>query len=125
MTDADEAATKLEGKKEACKTYVEQTKLLVTLASAFLVAPAIVIIKTNGQSVLAHQAFWWFVSTEFFFVFSVILGYSVLSSLAGSQDDGSYNVYRTATRCLSVLQLICYLTGLVLFVVLIIKNTRP
>jgi len=30
----------LENRKEACKTYIEQTKLLVTLASVFLMAPA-------------------------------------------------------------------------------------
>jgi len=32
-----------DSKKEACKTYIEQTKLLVTLASAFLFAPAALI----------------------------------------------------------------------------------
>ncbi len=112
-----------EGRSEACKTYIEQTKLLVTLASAFLIAPAVVIVRTSGQAVLQHRAFWWFVSTEVCFVFSVLMGYFVLGSIAGSQDDGSFDVYRSATRGLSISQLISYLLGLVLFIVLIIKNT--
>jgi hypothetical protein len=36
----DTGPTVSEGKKEASKTYLEQTKLLVTLSSAFLFAPA-------------------------------------------------------------------------------------
>lgn len=125
MTPAPEATSEnIEGKKEACKTYVDQTKLLVTLASAFLIAPAVVVVKSsNGRPVVEQGAFWWFIATEASFVVSVLLGYGVLASVAGSQDDGSYDVYRLATRGLSLLQLILYVTGLVLFVVLITKNT--
>jgi hypothetical protein len=115
----------LDGKKEACKTYVEQTKLLVALSSAFLVAPPVVLVRTSNQAVLSGQSFWWFVATEFCFVISVLLGYAVLASIAGSQDEGTYDVYRLATRTLSLLQLFSYLSRLVLFVVLIVKNIQP
>ena len=49
MTGSDDA---LEGKKDACNTYVEQTKLLVTLASVFVVAPAAVIPLFHGMDSL-------------------------------------------------------------------------
>ena len=43
VSSAAPADPNLDGKKEACKTYIEQTKLLVTLASAFIFAPAVLI----------------------------------------------------------------------------------
>jgi hypothetical protein len=53
------------------------------------------------------------------FVSSVVLGYLTLGALAGSQDRGEYDVYRPATRNLSLASLITYLIGLGVFVVLV------
>ena len=39
-----------DGKKDACSTYIEQTKLLVTLASVFVVAPAALIPLFHGRT---------------------------------------------------------------------------
>jgi len=52
-------------------------------------------------------------------IFSVVMGYTVLGSIAGSQYSGDFNVYRPATRILSLLQLCLYLGGLFCFVFLI------
>jgi hypothetical protein len=105
-----------EGKKEACKTYVEQTKLLVTLASAFLVAPVAVFGLLRGQArvITATRELWFFGGSEFCFVVSVLLGYAVLGTLAGSQDEGEFDVYRRATQVLSLLQISAYIGGLAL-----------
>jgi hypothetical protein len=73
-----------EGKKEAVKTYVEQTKLLVTLASAFLFAPPtlIAIVKDRPTAHVTPAQFRWFVAAEALFILSVLAGYLVLASSA-------------------------------------------
>lgn len=112
-----------EGRKEACKTYIEQTKLLVTLASAFLFAPAglITILKDRGSVGLDPTLLHWFVAVEALFVLSVLAGYVVLGSLAGSQDDGSFDVFRFSTRICSLIQFGSYLLGMIFFVLLAIE----
>lgn len=114
MSTIDPAANR----KAACETYVEQTKLLVTLASAFLVAPPsfVALLKDHGTAGLAQLSLGMFLATESLLVASVLLGYVVLGSLAGSQHDGSYDVYRPATRITSLLQFGCYVVALALFV---------
>lgn len=111
------------GKQEACKTYLEQTKLLVTLASAFLFAPAglVAILKDRSSAGIATVDLRWFVAAESFFVLSVLAGYVVLGTLAGSQDEGSFDVFRPATRVASLLQLGLYLGGMAAFGYLAIR----
>ncbi len=69
---------KIEDKKEACKTYIEQTKLLVTLSSAFLVAPAAI------HAFIKHTGITIFIFAEVCFISSVLMGYVVLGTLSGS-----------------------------------------
>jgi len=116
-------ATVPEGKKEACKTYIEQTKLLVTLASAFLFAPAglIAILKDSTPLCLKGGGLTWFVIMEALFVCSVLAGYAVLGSLTGSQDNGSFDVFRKATRVLSLMQFGFYLLGISVFIVVSVQ----
>jgi len=103
-----------EGKKEACKTYIEQTKLIVTLASAFLFAPAalVTILKDKASAGVGNPVLAWFVAIEALFFCSALSGYVVPGSLAGSQDDGSFDVFRGATRCFPLLQFGLYLGAL-------------
>jgi hypothetical protein len=106
-------------RKAACATYVEQTKLLVTLASAFLVAPVgfIAFLKDRSAAGLANLPIRVFLVTEALLIASVLFGYVVLGSLAGSQNDGTYDIYRPATRIASLIQFGCYVVALLLFVV--------
>ena len=103
-----------EGRKEACRTYLEQTKLLTALASAFLLAPAALLgflRPATGEP--ASSGEWLLVAAgEFFLVSSIVLGYVVAGSLAGSQHDGNYDVYRPATRVASLAQLTSLLFGI-------------
>jgi len=114
----DNGISALESKKEACKTYVEQTKLLVTLASAFLFAPAalIGILKDKSTVGLTDSQLSWFIAAEVSFIISVLTGYVVLATLTGSQDAGKFDVYRPATRWFSLFQFGSYLLGLVVFI---------
>lgn len=111
----------LDGRKEACKTYVEQTKLLVTLASALIFAPAAIIGLLKDNPFVERWLGWQLIAAEIAFVASVLCGYIALGSVSGSQDDGSFNVYRTATRYSSLAQFGFYLLGMGLFVWLSVR----
>ncbi|MBS0030734.1 hypothetical protein ACTJJ0_26865 [Chitinophaga sp. 22321] len=91
--------------QEAVKTYMEQTKLLVTLASAFLLAPAFFYEKLEFIG-------WALATAEVLFILSVLAGYVVFGSIAGSQHKGTPDVYRPATMNSSVAQLIFFLVGI-------------
>ncbi len=108
----------VEDRKEACKTYIEQTKLLVTLSSAFLFAPAglVAILKDRSTAKLSGSDIWALLAIECMFIFSILAGYVAVASIAGSQDEGKYDVYRKATRFSSLLQIFFYVAGLILFV---------
>src|SRR5690349_5007306 len=111
----------MNGKSEAVKTYVEQTKLLVTLASGFILAPAAAVsfFRPSPAQPAAHVSVRLFLVAEISLILSVIAGYAVLGSIAGSQHREEFNVYRPATRKLSLPQLALYVAGLTCFVYLI------
>lgn len=113
----------IDNKKAACETYIEQTKLLVTLASAFLLAPAglVALVRPEKPNGLNRQDIIVFIVAEALFILSVLLGYVVLGTIAGSQDEGKFDVYRKATMICSLLQLASYISGLGIFVYLIIR----
>jgi hypothetical protein len=120
-------SSSIDDRKEACKTYIEQTKLLVALASAFIIAPVALFAfarNDKGLPIIRSQELHLILSADVVFVLSVLLGYIVLGAVAGSQNDGSYNVYRPATRLFSILQLMSYLAGLILFALLVIHVFR-
>jgi uncharacterized membrane protein YdcZ (DUF606 family) len=110
-----------EDKKAACETYVEQTKMFVSLASLFVLVPGGLISLDKDIASRLAQHLTICIAAELFFVLSVLLGYLTLGSLAGSQDAGNYDVYRSATRVLSLSSVLSYLVGLVLFIVVVAR----
>jgi heme A synthase len=105
------------GRLEALKTFIEQTKLLVSLASGFILAPPAVLTflrKPDGH-VLFLIPWKRFLGAEGLLIASILAGYVVLGTIAGSQHTGDYDVHRTATRVASVLQLVLYLAGIIVF----------
>ena len=116
MSNADIA----EGKKEAVKTYIEQTKLLVTLSSAFVLAPAglVAVLKDRVAAGLGTSQLCKFVVAEILFIGSVLAGYVVLATISGYQAKGQFDVFRPATRLASLAQIAAYLIGLVVFIAL-------
>jgi len=107
-----EAETRRLNRIEACKTYIEQTKLLVTLASTFVVAPAAILALDPQRLTPLRPHVCVLFAAECAFVLSVLAAYFVLGSLAGSQHLGTFNVYRPFTMFVSVIQLASYLVGL-------------
>ena len=118
-----------EGRKEALKTFIEQTKILITLASGFVLAPPAVLsflrkpapTPSPGCAVPPVSALPWhrFSWAEGLLVASILFGYLVLSTIAGSQHQGDYVVHRRATRVCSVFQIVLYLAGVLLFLTMI------
>lgn len=108
------AQSSKEDRKDACKTYIEQTKLLVALSSAFVLAPVAIIgylRNDKGLSILSSAEMLHLMLAEGAFVFSILLGYVALGALAGTQNSGEFNVYRRAVRAASIIQFVLYLTG--------------
>ncbi|WP_299226565.1 hypothetical protein [uncultured Psychroserpens sp.] len=97
-------------KNDACKTYLEQTKLLVTLSSAFIIAPAVFIEKIGFFSTIS-------LFMEVCFVLSVFMGYVVFGTISGTQFKGEYNVYNKGTKIFSWLQISLFMIGLVLLLI--------
>jgi len=108
----DEIQTRRLNRVEACKTYVEQTKLLVTLASAFVVAPAAIVALDPARLTILRLHSCIVIAAECSFLLSVFSAYFVLGSLAGSQYKGTLNVYRPFTVFASLVQLVAYIVGL-------------
>jgi hypothetical protein len=54
-------------------------------------------------------------------VVSVILGYVTIGTIAGTQNDGTYNVFRTATRRFSLAQFCSYIAGVAVFGILVTR----
>lgn len=116
------------GKIEALKTYIEQTKLLVTLASGFVLAPPAVltVLRTPDGKMLKFLPVRRFCLAEGFLIGSIFAGYVVLGTIAGYQHHGNYNVHRTATRVSSLIQVTLYLAGVVAFLsmtMFVLRNT--
>ena len=124
-----EAARRDEGRKEALKTFIEQTKILITLASGFVLAPPAVLsflrkpmpTPSPGCAAPPVPSLPWerFTWAEGLLVASILFGYLVLSTIAGSQHQGDYDVHRRATRVCSVFQIVLYLAGVLLFLTMI------
>ncbi len=87
--------------REAAKTYTEQTKLFVGLASALGVAQ----VFTGADA--AHRCY--VVLMIVLLIVSVLCGYFTLGALAGTQYEGEYNIYRPAIRITSILQVVAFL----------------
>jgi hypothetical protein len=107
-----------DGPKEASKTYIEQTKLLVTLASAFVVAPVAIVpwLAGSGRIPSVSSAMGVLLWAESSFIVSVLAGYVVLATIAGFQQQNIFDVNRRATRLFSIIQIGAYLLGLGVFV---------
>ena len=116
---SEDIKTASEGRKEACKTYLEQTKLLVTLASAFLFAPAalIGILKDRSGMHIKTAFLHYLLVAEFCLLVSVVAGYVAIATVAGSQDRGDFDVFRFGTRVASLIQFGSYVGGV--FVLLV------
>jgi len=113
---ANQSGTK-DDKKEATKTFVEQTKVLVTLASAFVIAPAVV------KAILDLAIDRWLMSAEVLFVLSVLAGYIALGSVAGTQHKGQFDVYAPNVTWSGRVQFFSYFFGLCLFFFWLVSQT--
>jgi len=100
--------------REACRTYVGQTKLLVTLASVFVIASPVLAgyIRTSHPTAFSTYNAVAMVVAELLFISSVLCGHVVLGSIVRSQQAGAYDILGPVTRVFSAGQFACYAVGL-------------
>jgi len=98
---------------DASKMIIKQTKMLVYLAVAFIIATAIVCTKS------VHPIDYFIICEMFWFV-SIIFSYAVVGSVAGQIALGIEDIYRTSTRVGSFLQLFFCGAGFVAFIIMLI-----
>jgi hypothetical protein len=92
-------------RNDACKTYLEQTKLLTTLSSAFIIAPVALFEKFQNMNLLV-------ILMEVFFIFSIFTGYVVFGTIAGTQHKGDCNVHNKGTTIFSWIQIVFFFLGI-------------
>lgn len=109
MTPNSLDPTTIENRKAACATFIEQTKLLTSLASAFIIAPAIV------HNILTLAITWPIIAAEVLFILSVLCGYIAMGAIAGSQNEGEYDVTRPAVMNSGRVQFAAYVLGIAFF----------
>ena len=104
----------IEVKKEEHKACIKQIKRYMALASAFLFAPAVLVVTLKNKSAagLDDSTLAWFVAAEVLFMCSVLSGGMVLGSLTKSQDDGSFDIFCSTTKLFSRLQFTLFLVGI-------------
>lgn len=105
----------MDSKKEECQIYIKQTKLFMTLTSAFLLAPVALVMTLKDKSATGFDgsALAWFAGVEALFACSVLSGFIVLDSLAKPQNDGSFDAFGKTTRLFSILQFRLFVAGIV------------
>ncbi|MEM1448705.1 MAG: hypothetical protein AAF726_11440 [Planctomycetota bacterium] len=108
----------LEGPKAACETFIQQTKLLTSLASAFVVAP--VLVKPDSIEVTG-----WLLAAEIALLVSLLAGYVTLAAVAGTQHKGKFNVYAPTIRVFAHAQFFPYVIGVALFLYWLVGERVP
>lgn len=111
--------------KLAVEKYLEQVRLLTTLASALLVSPAILvaILRFAGEvpavaADLQQASVYLFLSSGFL-VLVIITTYLIYSSVVGRLVSGEVDLYRPATRVFSLLQILFLIAGVVFLVLFV------
>lgn len=118
-----------EYKKFAVEKYLEQVKILTALATTLLLTPNVLLTLSKEASVredLADALPRWkevLVGTNVAFILVILATYFIYSSVVGSADTGELNVYRPATRVLSIAQLVLTIVGCVGLLVLFAHAT--
>lgn len=107
------------GPKAAVETYLEQVKIVTALATTLLLTPNVLLTleqqATARQSLAANLPAWetWLIAANVAFLSAVILTYFIYATVVGDMDDNKFDVYRPATRWLSLAQLVALLVGCV------------
>ncbi len=111
--------------KYAIEKYIDQVKVLTTLASALLFSPGILatIFSLTGDMTLSDQVkqqvtIAVLISSGSSLI-AILLAYFIYSSLIGMIYHNEYNLYRPTTRILSILQFFLIIISCISFIYLI------
>ncbi len=113
--------------KHAVEKYIEQVKVLTTLASALLLSPGLLvaIFKITGdiriQPQVKQQVIIAVLISSISSLIAIFLAYFVYSSLIGMIYKNKYDIYRPATRIFSLLHFIFVIVSCISFIFLVHK----
>ena len=115
-----------ECRKFAVEKYLEQVKIVTTLATTLLVTPnALVALypaeEAKGQVpvVLCQGLKPWLLTANISFALTIVLAYFIYSSVVGFIFQGEYDIHRPMTRVFSLLQLFTLAVGCTSLVVVL------
>ena len=110
---------KIEGKKESCKTFIDLSKLIISLSTGvFLLLPSF-LEKMKDQQLQDKPTLYFGL---ILFLISIFFGLFVISALAGSQRMEQYNIAATHIKVTSMLQWSSFFFGLSLCGFFLIRN---
>jgi hypothetical protein len=97
--------------------YLEQVKVLTALSTTLLLTPNILLNIMEKESIRTRLSAslpdWkvYLVGTNIVLLIAILLTYFIYSSVIGSVNSGSYDIFRPATRAFSITQFICLIFG--------------
>jgi hypothetical protein len=117
-------------KLHAVDKYLEQVKILTTLASALLLSPGFVLAllrireDIGFSDKLLLQATIAVAGSSVAFVLTIFFTYFIYSSIAGDLNEGECNIYREETQRFSIMQFVAVLIGCSFYIWFIIILLR-
>jgi len=109
----------LEGKKESCKTFIDLSKLIISLSTGIFVLLPAFLEKIRNKNLKGKLVLY---SGLISLIFSIIFGLLVISALAGSQRMAEYNIAAPHLKLVSICQWSLFIIGLSLCGYFLLKN---
>jgi len=109
----------LESKKDSCQTYIDLSKLIISLATGvFVLIPSFLsVMQKKG---LKRNRFLYF--GLIFLIICILSGLLTISALAGTQRVGEYDIATGHIKIISMIQWLFFLMGLALCGLFLLKN---
>jgi hypothetical protein len=109
----------LEAKKDSCKTYIDLSKLIISLSTGVIIlVPSFLALMTERQLKVKKALYCGLIALGI----SIVLGLFVIAALAGSQRIGEYNIAAMHIERFSQGQWILFMLGIILCGHFLLKN---
>lgn len=109
----------LEGNKESCKTFIDLSKLIISLSTGVFVLLPAFLEKIRNRKLGGRKQLY---AGLIFLLISIVFGLFVISGLAGTQRIGEYNIAASHIKLTSKAQWISFVLGLSLCGYFLITN---
>ena len=120
-TGSDQPAKieRLEGKKDSCTTFIDLSKLIISLSTGVFVLLPAFLEKIRNENLLCRKTLY---TGLISLLISIVFGLFVIAALAGSQRIEEYNIAALHIKLTSMIQWATFLWGLFLCGLFLLKN---